>query len=200
MLLRRVPQRFHAITDEVAKFGTIGLINLGVNFAVFNLLLLIVAGSEVKAKAAATVVAVTGDPGSALARLADVVLTVAAGGTTFREGPFAARHAQLLVVDCLYVRVAQLTFTRASAVRALTDHIPGDHAVPTSRRRAPERASTSGMRKPSPISISFFEARAVTNQRSAPETRFSVAIGRDTRRPSARRVVNIDMPMSSIMW
>jgi DNA-binding MurR/RpiR family transcriptional regulator len=67
--------------------------------------------------------------------LADVVLTVAAGGTTFREGPFAARHAQLLVVDCLYVRVAQLTFTRASAVRALTDHIPGDHAVPTSRRR-----------------------------------------------------------------
>jgi len=59
MLLRRVPQRFHAITDEVAKFGTIGLINLGVNFAVFNALLLIVAGSEVKAKAAATVVAVT---------------------------------------------------------------------------------------------------------------------------------------------
>jgi len=59
VLLSRVPQRFHAITDEVAKFGTIGLINLGVNFAVFNALLLIVAGSEVKAKAVATVVAVT---------------------------------------------------------------------------------------------------------------------------------------------
>lgn len=59
MLLRRVPQRFHAITDEVAKFGTIGLINLGVNFAVFNALLVIVSGSEVKAKAVATVVAVT---------------------------------------------------------------------------------------------------------------------------------------------
>jgi putative flippase GtrA len=58
-MLRRLPQRFHAITDEVAKFGTIGLINLGVNFAVFNALLLIVAGSEVKAKAVATVVAVT---------------------------------------------------------------------------------------------------------------------------------------------
>jgi len=58
-MLRRLPQRFHAITDEVAKFGVIGLINLGVNFAVFNALLLIVAGSEVKAKAVATVVAVT---------------------------------------------------------------------------------------------------------------------------------------------
>ena len=58
-LLRRMPERFHAITDEVAKFGTIGLINLGVNFAVFNALLVAVSGSEVKAKAAATVVAAT---------------------------------------------------------------------------------------------------------------------------------------------
>lgn len=59
VLLRRVPQRFHSITDEIAKFGTIGLINLGVNFAVFNALLVAVQGSEVKAKAVATVVAAT---------------------------------------------------------------------------------------------------------------------------------------------
>jgi putative flippase GtrA len=61
MLVRWVPKRFHAITDELAKFGTIGLINLGVNFGVFNLLLLIslMRGSEVKAKAIATIVATT---------------------------------------------------------------------------------------------------------------------------------------------
>jgi putative flippase GtrA len=58
-LLRAVPQRFHAITDEMAKFGTIGLINLGVNFAVFNFLLVAVSGSQVKAKAVATIVATT---------------------------------------------------------------------------------------------------------------------------------------------
>jgi putative flippase GtrA len=59
-LLARVPERFHAITDELAKFGTIGIINLGVNFAVFNLLWLTVARSgEVKAKAVATMVATT---------------------------------------------------------------------------------------------------------------------------------------------
>lgn len=58
-LLSRVPQRFHAITDEIAKFGTIGLINLGVNFAVFNALLVAVQGSEVKAKIVATTVAAT---------------------------------------------------------------------------------------------------------------------------------------------
>ncbi len=61
VLLRWVPDRFHAITDELAKFGTIGLINLGVNIAVFNLLLLLplMQGSEVKSKAVATVVATT---------------------------------------------------------------------------------------------------------------------------------------------
>ena len=59
-LLRRVPERFHAITDELAKFGTIGLINLVVNFAVFNLLWLTVLRSgELKAKAVATIVATT---------------------------------------------------------------------------------------------------------------------------------------------
>jgi putative flippase GtrA len=61
VLLRWVPDRFHAITDELAKFGTIGLINLGVNIGVFNLLLLLplTDGSEVKSKAVATVVATT---------------------------------------------------------------------------------------------------------------------------------------------
>ena len=58
-LLSRLPQRFHSITDEIAKFGTIGLINVGVNFAVFNALLGLVHNSEVKAKAAATLVAAT---------------------------------------------------------------------------------------------------------------------------------------------
>jgi putative flippase GtrA len=59
-LLSRVPERFHAITDELAKFGTIGVINLGVNFVVFNFLLLTYARTgEVKAKAVATIVATT---------------------------------------------------------------------------------------------------------------------------------------------
>jgi putative flippase GtrA len=57
---RKLPRRFHAITHELAKFGTIGLINLGVNFAVVNVLwFTILSGSQVKAKAVATVVAAT---------------------------------------------------------------------------------------------------------------------------------------------
>jgi putative flippase GtrA len=55
-----LPERWHGLTKELAKFGTIGLINLVVNFAVFNLLWLTVLRSgEVKAKAIATIVATT---------------------------------------------------------------------------------------------------------------------------------------------
>jgi len=55
-----LPARLHGITTELAKFGTIGVINLVINFAVSNALLLTVMhGSEVKAKAVATVVATT---------------------------------------------------------------------------------------------------------------------------------------------
>jgi putative flippase GtrA len=55
-----LPERWHGLTKELAKFGTIGVINLVVNFAVFNLLWLTVLRSgEVKAKAVATIVATT---------------------------------------------------------------------------------------------------------------------------------------------
>ena len=57
---RLLPERWRAITEEFAKFGTIGLINLFVNFAVFNLLwLTVLRTGEVKAKAIATIVATT---------------------------------------------------------------------------------------------------------------------------------------------
>ena len=57
----KIPARFHKIGDEIAKFGAIGLINIVVNFAVVNLLwqTAYFSGSEVKAKAVATVIAAT---------------------------------------------------------------------------------------------------------------------------------------------
>jgi putative flippase GtrA len=55
-----LPERWHALTREIAKFGTIGVINLFVNLAVWNLLMLtVLRGGEVKAKVVATIVATT---------------------------------------------------------------------------------------------------------------------------------------------
>ena len=78
--------------------------------------------------------AVTGDPRSPVARAADVALTSFSGETSFRRGSFGTRHSVLLIVDCLYARVAQLTYERATASIALTAHIAGGHAAPRARR------------------------------------------------------------------
>ncbi len=67
----------------------------------------------------ATTVAITGDPRSPIASVADVILPTVAQDTTFRDGPLAARHSELTVVELLYVAVGQRTYERT--VRALSE-------------------------------------------------------------------------------
>lgn len=56
----------------------------------------------------ALTVAVVGDPGSPVARTADVVLETRARETELRAAALASRMAQLAVVDVLFARTAQL--------------------------------------------------------------------------------------------
>ncbi len=63
----------------------------------------------------ATTVALTNFPLSPIARAADFVLTTAARETTFRSGATASRLAQLTVVDCVFVGVAQRHYTATRA-------------------------------------------------------------------------------------
>ncbi|MFC8509281.1 MurR/RpiR family transcriptional regulator [Streptomyces sp. NPDC057411] len=79
------------------------------------------------AERGAATVAVTGDPRSPVARAAGVHLTSTAVETGFRHGGFGARHSALLILDCLYARVTQLTYSRATAALALTAHIVDGH-------------------------------------------------------------------------
>lgn len=59
----------------------------------------------------ATTVAITNFPRSAVAEVADHVLVTAARESAFRSGAMASRLAQLVVVDCLFVAVAQRALT-----------------------------------------------------------------------------------------
>ena len=68
----------------------------------------------------ATTVAVTNFPRSPLAGLGDHVLTTAARETTFRSGATASRLAQLTVVDCIFVGVAQRTYDTSQRALELT--------------------------------------------------------------------------------
>ena len=60
----------------------------------------------------ATTIAITNFPESPLAVHAALVLTTAARETTFRSGAMSSRIAQLAVVDCVFVGVAQRSYER----------------------------------------------------------------------------------------
>lgn len=60
----------------------------------------------------ATTVALTNFPRSPLATTADIVLITAVGESLFRSGAMASRVAQLTVIDCMFVGVAQRDFDR----------------------------------------------------------------------------------------
>jgi DNA-binding MurR/RpiR family transcriptional regulator len=69
------------------------------------------------AKQGATTIAITNFASSPITEHAGLVLTTAARETTFRSGATASRIAQLAVVDCLFVAVAQRSYDRT--MRAL---------------------------------------------------------------------------------
>ncbi|MCX5524875.1 MurR/RpiR family transcriptional regulator [Streptomyces bobili] len=67
----------------------------------------------------ATTVAVTGRPGGAVAQYADHVLTTStARESELRPAAMSSRTGQLLVVDCLFVGVAQRTYDTAAPALA----------------------------------------------------------------------------------
>ncbi|MBP2475265.1 DNA-binding MurR/RpiR family transcriptional regulator [Crossiella equi] len=89
----------------------------------------------------ATTVALTNFPRSPIAEVADYVLTTAARETTFRSGATASRIAQLTVIDCLFVGVAQRHHESATAALEATFEAVSGHRLgprPDGRRRARE--------------------------------------------------------------
>ncbi|WP_219413479.1 MurR/RpiR family transcriptional regulator [Pseudonocardia nigra] len=67
---------------------------------------------RVARESGARTIAITNFAPSPLTECADLVLTTAARETTFRSGAMASRIAQLAVIDCLFVGVAQQSYDR----------------------------------------------------------------------------------------
>jgi DNA-binding MurR/RpiR family transcriptional regulator len=89
----------------------------------------------------AVTVALTNFPRSPIAEVADHVLTTAARETTFRWGATASRIAQLTVIDCLFVGVAQRHYESATAALESTYDAVSAHRLeprPDGRRRPKE--------------------------------------------------------------
>ncbi|NJC70349.1 MurR/RpiR family transcriptional regulator [Planosporangium thailandense] len=75
----------------------------------------------------ATTIALTSFPRSPLADVADIVLLTATQATTFRPDALSARHPQLVVLDLLYIAVAQRTHERAHASFQVTARAVAGH-------------------------------------------------------------------------
>jgi DNA-binding MurR/RpiR family transcriptional regulator len=89
----------------------------------------------------ATTVALTNFPRSPISEVSDHVLTTAARETTFRSGAMASRIAQLTVIDCLFIGVAQKHLDSARNALESTYEAVGGHRLgprPDGRRKARE--------------------------------------------------------------
>jgi DNA-binding MurR/RpiR family transcriptional regulator len=77
-----------------------------------------------------TTIALTSFPRSPLAAVADIVLLTATQATTFRPDALSARHPQLVVLDLLYIAVAQRTYEQAHAAFKVTAQAVAGHRAP----------------------------------------------------------------------
>jgi DNA-binding MurR/RpiR family transcriptional regulator len=82
-------------------------------------------------RAGAITVALTNFPTSPVTEVADLVLTTAARETTFRSGAMASRIAQLTVIDCLFIGVAQRHLDRSMKALDDTREAVGTHRLET---------------------------------------------------------------------
>jgi DNA-binding MurR/RpiR family transcriptional regulator len=80
-----------------------------------------------------TTIALTSFPRSPLAAVADIVLLTATQATTFRPDALSARHPQLVVLDLLYIAVAQRTYEQAHAAFKVTAQAVAGHRSPIQR-------------------------------------------------------------------
>ena len=86
-------------------------------------------------------VAVTSVPSSPLAALADDHLTASAPGEYLQPDDLSAKHAQMFIIDLLYLLVAQIDFPRTTSMLAASAAAVSPHRRParTGRGTASER-------------------------------------------------------------
>ena len=133
-----------AILDE--NCVAIGISNTGRTEETIQML------TVAKASGAYTV-AITGNPDSPLARIADEVLVAASPNGYLQPADLSARHCQLFVVDLLYLLVAQSDFDRTTRLLAASGAAVAPRRRPARNTdmpfSAPRRAAAHVSKQPS---------------------------------------------------
>src|SRR6476661_3270242 len=88
-------------------------------------------------------VAVTNDPNSPLAQVADAHLTSYAPGEYLQPDDLSAKHAQLFVIDLLYLLAAQRDFSRTTSLLAASAAAVAPHRRPLRPATRPRTVPSS---------------------------------------------------------
>src|SRR3954451_5138064 len=94
--------------------------------------------------AGAYAVAVTSDPASPMAQVADAHLTSYAPGEYLQPDDLSAKHAQLFVIDLLYLLAAQREFSRTTSLLAASAAAVAPHRRPSRSAAGPRTVSSKG--------------------------------------------------------
>lgn len=86
---------------------------------------------QIAARNGATTIGVTNFPRSRLARLADLPLLTSGRELNFRSGGMSGRHAQMLILDCLYIGIGQRDQVRAGQAAQLASDAVSNHRAPS---------------------------------------------------------------------
>src|SRR6266700_831128 len=88
-------------------------------------------------------VAVTSDPASPMAQVADAHLTSHAPGEYLKPDDLSAKHAQLFVIDLLYLLAAQRDFSRTTSLLAASAAAVAPHRRPLRSATRPRTVPSS---------------------------------------------------------
>jgi DNA-binding MurR/RpiR family transcriptional regulator len=88
-------------------------------------------------------VAVTSDPASPMAQVADAHLTSHAPGEYLQPDDLSAKHAQLFVIDLLYLLAAQRDFSRTTSLLAASAAAVAPHRRPLRSATRPRTVPSS---------------------------------------------------------
>jgi DNA-binding MurR/RpiR family transcriptional regulator len=135
----------------------------------------------------ATTIALTSFPRSPLADVADIVLLTATQATTFRPDALSARHPQLVVLDLLYIAVAQRTHDRSHAAFQRTAQAVAGTDSRRWRREPPTPAAMAGKKCRSYLVRGDVMTQSPTARRTSPPHTAAAGSGRGSaRHPSGR--------------
>ena len=120
-------QVWRDVHSAIISASLLGANDLAIGISHSGVTVDVIESMTAAAEGGAPTVAITSFPGSPLGTLADLLLTTTAGDLTYYVAAYPARNAQLLVLDLVFLRLAQQRHEQAAETLELTAKAVKNH-------------------------------------------------------------------------